>query len=437
MILNFSVQNFHSIKDKVTLSFEAGTSDDLEDYYVIKPKEGIRVLKLGLIYGANASGKTTILKALDFLRDMVLNPLEKKNDTFDFKPFLFDNHTPHENTIFSLEFIQNEIKYMYEIEFNNNSILKEILYFYNPNKAVVFERNSDIVKQLSRISFGSKIKFNKEHKAILEANTLWNNSVFGGFLKTNIESWELYEVTSWFETKLRALVEPNTDLLEYISDKLESNEINKRNILEFLKKADFKISDISIKKEEFKNYSEFIKGFSKLELISESIINKIKEKGIIEIKEIQFQHSVGNNKTFVIPYTDESAGTQRYYQFSGLLDLMIRGDIIVPIDELESSLHPDLLKHFLLTFLVNSKNSQLIASTHYRELLMERDILRNDAIWFTEKKEDGSTDLFSLSDFDSSVIRNTSSVYNAYKIGKLGAVPNLSDYYIDMEDGKE
>jgi AAA15 family ATPase/GTPase len=116
---------------------------------------------------------------------------------------------------------------------------------------------------------------------------------------------------------------------------------------------------------------------------------------------------------------------------------MMRGEIIVTIDELESSLHPDLLKHFLLTFLVNSKHSQLIATTHYRELLMEKDIIRNDAIWFTEKKEDGSTDLFSLADFDSSVIRNTSSVYNAYKIGKLGAVPNLSDYYIDNEDGKE
>lgn len=67
-------------------------------------------------------------------------------------------------------------------------------------------------------------------------------------------------------------------------------------------------------------------------------------------------------------YNDESQGTQRYYQFSGLLSLMINDELIVPIDEIESSLHPDLLKHFLLSFLANSKTSQLIATTHHREL---------------------------------------------------------------------
>jgi len=117
-------------------------------------------------------------------------------------------------------------------------------------------------------------------------------------------------------------------------------------------------------------------------------------------------------------------GTQRYYGLSGYRSL------VVLIDELKSSLHPDLLKHFLISFLQNSKKSQLIASTHYRELLMEKDILRNDVIWFAEKREDGSTDLFSLADFDSSVVRNTSSVYLAYKIGKLGAVTALKDAFI-------
>jgi AAA15 family ATPase/GTPase len=117
-----------------------------------------------------------------------------------------------------------------------------------------------------------------------------------------------------------------------------------------------------------------------------------------------------------------------------LLDLIIRNDYVLPIDELESSLHPDLLKFFILVFLVNSKNSQIIATTHTRELLMEKEMLRNDTIWFTEKKTDGSTELFSLADFDSSVVRNTTSIYNAYKSGKLGAKPNLVDYYLDFEN---
>ena len=107
---------------------------------------------------------------------------------------------------------------------------------------------------------------------------------------------------------------------------------------------------------------------------------------------------------------------------------------IVSIDELESSLHPELFQHFLLTFLVNSKNSQLIATSHYREILNNRDIFRDDAIWFTDKNEDSATELYSLADFDSSVVRDTTNVLNAYKSGKLGGVPNLGDYYINLDE---
>ena len=93
MIINFSVQNFGSIKDKQTLSFEADKSTHLEDHYIIKTNGGLRLLKLALIYGANASGKTTILKALDFLRRIVLDPAKKKTDPIEFNPFLFDSKT--------------------------------------------------------------------------------------------------------------------------------------------------------------------------------------------------------------------------------------------------------------------------------------------------------------------------------------------------------
>jgi AAA15 family ATPase/GTPase len=160
MIIKFSVQNFGSIKDKQELSFEASKSAHLEEYYVVKPIDGLRLLKLGLIYGANASGKTTILKALDFLRDIVLKPQEKKNDLFKFKPFLFDANTPNQNTVFIIEFIQNKIRYYYEVELNEKAIVREEFYFYNPYRAKVFERTTDLDKQLSKISFGNKVLLN-------------------------------------------------------------------------------------------------------------------------------------------------------------------------------------------------------------------------------------------------------------------------------------
>ncbi len=176
MILNFNVQNFGPIKDEQTLSFEADNSTHLEDAYVANIG-GQRILKLALIFGANASGKTTILKALDFLRQIVLEPEDKKTTELDFSPFLFDSITPKQNSIISLEFFQNEIKYFYEVEFCKKAIVSESLYFHNPNKANIFKRKTDLKKQFTEITFGSKISADKVFKKTLEANTLWNNTV--------------------------------------------------------------------------------------------------------------------------------------------------------------------------------------------------------------------------------------------------------------------
>ncbi|GBD88731.1 hypothetical protein BMS3Abin03_02672 [bacterium BMS3Abin03] len=434
MIINFSIKNFRSIKDQITLSFEATKSNDLEDYYIIQPKKGLRLLKLGIIYGANASGKTTILQALNFLRDLVLEPLEKKTEKFDFEPYLFDAISKNSSTFFSLEFIQNRVKYLYEVELNKETIIKEGLYFHKPNKALVYRRSTNVKKQLTEITFGSKVKISKESKSALIGNTLWNNTVLGGYLKTNFESTEFQDVIKWFKITLKPIVEPRTGLIPFVSNLIEKKEIKKRNVIEILKKADFGISDIVLRKENKKIDMNLLDFITKNSILPDKEIDKIKETGEIETLEILLQHAISKSK-YLLPIEDESAGTKRYYEFSGILSLIISEKSILPIDELESSLHPDLVKHFLLTFLVNSKESQLIATTHHRELLMEKDILRKDVIWFTERKEDCSTDLFSLKDFDSSVIRNTSSIYNAYKIGKLGAVPNLDDYYIEFEDG--
>lgn len=408
MIIKFSVQNFGSIKDKQTLSFEADKSNHLEEYYII-PINGMRLLKLGMIYGANASGKTTVLKALDLLRNIALKPKEKKTDELDFNPFLFDSETPNQNTILSIEFIQNSVRYYYEVELNKKAIVKERLDFYNPHKANVYQRTTNLETQFSEITFGSKIKTDKIFEKTLESNTLWNNTVLGGFLKTNIELKELKDATDWFGIYLSPLVSPNGKLENFISNIIETSLINKEKVIKLLQNADFNISDI-ILEEKDKNID-------------------IRTK----LYEIKLEHTVNNNK-YELPFNLESEGTQRYYGLAGFLDLIIRTSRGLAIDELESSLHPDLFTHFLLSFLINSKQSQIIATSHNREILNNKDIFRNDAIWITDKSENCSTELYSLADFDTSVIRDTSNIYNAYKIGKLGGIPNLGDYYIDLEE---
>jgi AAA15 family ATPase/GTPase len=433
MIVNFSVQNFGSIKNKQTLSFEADKSTHLEDHYIIGTAGGLRLLKLALIYGANASGKTTILKAMEFLRDLVLEPADKKTDNLDFSPFLFDSETPKQNSIISIDFIQNEVRYFYEVELNKNAISREELNFFNPNKANVFKRTTDINKQFTEITFGSKIKKDKTIEKNLEANTLWNNTVLGGFLKTNVDIKELKETVDWFKNYLRPLIYTKTQLEGFVTSKIDKGDVSKLDVINILKKADFHISDIVIQEEE-KEIPEGLIDFLKRQLKdSPNEIKKLEEKGKVTSVNIEFEHTV-NQVTYSLPIEMESQGTRRFYGFAGLLSLLIKNSVAFPIDELEASLHPELYIHFLLSFLINSKKSQIIATTHNREILSNKDIFRNDAIWFTDKSETCATELYSLSDFDSSVVRDTSNIFNAYKTGKLGGTPNLGDYYINIDD---
>ncbi|RIY38208.1 ATP-binding protein [Capnocytophaga canis] len=429
MIINFTVQNFGSIKDKQTLSFEADKSTHLEDTYIIQSGKH-RILKLALIYGANASGKTTILKALNFLGSMVVNPLEKKSEELDFTPFLFNADTPNENSFFAIEFLQNEVKYLYEVEFSQKAIVLEALYSYNPEKANVFKRTTNLEKQLTRISFGSKVSVDSVFEKTLTANTLWNNTVLGGFLKTNIEFKELQEVVDWFGSYLKPLIYTKTKLEGFVTKRIDSKEISKSDILSILKKADLNISDIVIKKEENELPDGLLELLKTQNNIPEEKITELEKKGKITAVKTEFEHTVNDSK-YYLPLELESEGTKRYYGFAGLLALLIKTSKLFSIDELETSLHPDLYMHFLLSFLLNAKNSQLIATTHNRELLNDKDLFRNDAIWFTNKGEDCATELYSLADFDTSVIRDTTNILNAYKSGKLSGTPNLGDTYID------
>lgn len=430
MIINFNIQNFGSIKDKQTLSFEADKSNHLENSYVIT-SNGHRLLKMALIYGANASGKTTILKALEFLRNIVLEPEAKKTDELDFQPFLFDPKTPNQNSILSIEFLADNIKYFYEVEFFKKAIVREVLNFYDPSKANVFKRNTDVDNQFTKITFGRKIKVDKTIEKSLGANTLWNNTVLGGFLKTNVDVKELKQAVDWFEDYLRPLIYSRTQLEGFVTAKVDQGELSKKNIINILKKADYHISDIVIQEEE-KEIPDGLIDFLKRQLKeSPNEIKRLEEKGKMSAVNIEFEHTVDKVR-YTLPIELESQGTRRYYGFAGLLVLLIKNSTAFPIDELESSLHPDLYIHFIVSFLLNTSHSQIIATTHNREILDNKDVFRNDAIWFTNKGENCATDLYSLADFDSSIVRNTTNILNAYKSGRLAGAPNLGDTFIDL-----
>ncbi len=431
MIIKFNIKNFGSFKQKQTLSFEADKTDHLENFYITKIGKR-RLLKIALIYGANASGKTTMLKALDFLRDLVLVPMEKKTDKLVFQPFLFDEITLNENSILSIEFLQHKIKFFYEVEFNQNAIVKESLKFFRPNKASVFNRITDLANQFAKIKFGGKIKIEKTALKTLEANTLWNNTVLGGYLKTNIEIKELKEVMDWFQNYLHPLIQPETNLAMYTTSLIDKNKKRKENVLAILKKADLNISDILVEKKEEDIPEGLLDILKETTDIPDNALEELRTIRKVTGFKLDLEHFVNGIK-YSLPFELESEGTKRYYGFAGLLSLLMIEPNAFSIDELESSLHPDLYQFFLLSFLANTTNSQIIATTHNREILNDKDMMRDDVIWITDKSKNASTELYSLADFDSAVIRGTTNRLNAYKSGKLGGIPNVGDYYLEFD----
>ena len=439
MILNFSIQNFGSIKDKQTLSFEADKSDHLEEAYVTRCG-GRRILKLALLYGANASGKTTVLKALDFLRKLVVEPKSKKTERLDFEPYLFDPDTPKQPTVLSIEFIRNEVRYAYRVEFTQEAVVAEELYaYYTSNKARIYQRTTDLERQFVEIKFGSKMTKSKAVKQSLTANTLWNNTVLGGYLKTNVDSKELQEVVDWFKLYLKRMVQPQTSFEDLIFFQMEDGEILSSDMIPILQQADLHISDIVIQSREIVGRQE-VEDFLSLindhhSVMSKGDVIEFREEAKAVIKKVMLEHTV-NGEKYQLPLAEESRGTKRYYDFAGLLALFIKDPRAMLIDELESSLHPDLYRHFIVSYLLNTKDSQILATTHNRELLDDRDLFRNDAIWFTDKSNADATELYSLADFDRSVIGKKTNVLNAYKSGKLSGTPILGDTHIDLNHGK-
>ena len=255
-----------------------------------------------------------------------------------------------------------------------------------------------------------------------------------GFLKTNIDILELKEVVNWFDDVFKPLISPKTNLESFVTNHIDSENIFKKNVIEILRKADLHIEDIRIEEKE-----EFVPEGVLTILENTAVddehkkhINSIRQTGKISMLNLEFVHNF-NNELYNLPFDEESHGTQRFYGLSGILDLLVRTDSFIPIDELESSLHPDLYIHFLLMHLVNTSKSQLIATTHNREILKDRNLFRDDAIWFADKQDTGNTFIYSLDHFESNIVRDTSNIFNAYKIGKLGGIPELEDYYLDFK----
>ncbi len=245
MVHYLKIRNFGPIKDEVEINFEA--AEDVQDAYEVVMPDGTKLLKLAYIYGANASGKTTVLRAFEFLKKLLLKPVNDKSIELEYEPFLFCEAPYKEDSSFELSFYCDGIRYVYNVSFNREAVTHEKMVFYQTAKPTeFFSRDTELEKRLTKIEFGSRIKVPARERDLLEGNTLHNNTVIGAYTKTNVDIAELEKLNKWFSSYFLGLITSNDNLSEMTASYLEANPkaINWVNL--FMQKADHQISEIKI-----------------------------------------------------------------------------------------------------------------------------------------------------------------------------------------------
>ena len=432
MIAEFTVENFYSIRSTQKISFEPSSDSFMLDEYTYEVKDGVRLLKVGIIYGANASGKSNVLEAIDFFKMLVLRVPKGRNDTTRVVPFLLDETSKTKTTKMSMSFYVNQLKYILSFELDKKRIYSETLTVYEsirPTK--LYSRSYDPYTDSSVIEFGTNLKMAKKNQDTIAGNTINNCSVLAAFGNCNVGKTKLNDVYDYFAKQVKDVLAPGMLLSGYVKRHLDKDKDGnlKKFILNFLKASDFNIEDVTLHEEEELITSELEQLIQKAP-IADDVKSEMMKKGKITNTELTFTHRTENG-LYELSEEYESNGTMRFLGMAIILNFLLKNNQFVPIDEVETSIHYELLSYFIKVFLANSnQTSQMLLTTHDINLLNE-EFIRRDTIWFTDKDEQGETNVVRLSALG---LHKNLSPYNAYKQGKLVKLPFLGSQYFDLND---
>lgn len=392
MLQEIKIKNFKSFKEEAELSFEA-YSDDTNNSVVTMP-DGVKLLRFAVVLGANASGKSNLLDAIEFLRTF-WNKLPLKNDEgTDVQPFLMQPDALNHNTEFEVKLYIDGIRYWYQLEINPEKVVNESLLVYLTNRPTkVFSRCD--VNGISKITFNpSVVKLTSAEIDVMSMNCLCNMSLLAVLKKVNVEVAYVDKMRKWVDEKMMPLQSGSkSSISQNAKSMLMEDEAFKEYLMLFAKEADFNISDIKVKK-------------------------MVALFGYIVETERGEEH-------YVLPEACQSAGTNRMVELESLIYSLLQRQGLLCVDEIESSMHPNLLEYILTKFVNNTNNtSQLLVTTHYDPILKDiDDIFGKDSVWFTEKEKNGNSTLYSLVDFRG--VNKLSSIHRAYMNGQFGALPNV------------
>ena len=415
MLVQFTVENFLSIRDKVYLSLEP--SKDSEHPENLITKGDYKAVNSVAIYGANASGKSSLFKAITVALIMIRNSNNVQvTDKLPMTPFKFDFESRNKPTSFEFTFIAKDgRKYIYGFSATTEKVVEEYLYCYNTSKpTLLFDLNEN-----------EKPKFNRAYKVKLEA-AYQMNTANKLFLAT-ATTWNVECTKSPFEW-LAESIDTFTDVMELGGVAFEKYRTDEnRKYIEFtknlLKQADINISSIEVDAKE-------VMGGPALpfQIVVQGKIIPPNEGKHYDV-EITTGYTVvdenGEKTEFSLTLQEESIGTQLLFFYGPLLkDAFEKGKTIV-LDEIDKSMHPSLVKFIMNLFRdldVNKNGAQLIVTTHETGIL-SLEMFRRDQIYFTEKdSKSGVTDLYSLDEFS---VRKTENIEKGYLMGRYGAIPFL------------
>lgn len=426
MIQEIKIKNFRSFKDEVTFSFEASNDKFAEDSQVVQINENVRLLRFAVVYGYNASGKSNLLDVFDFLRyfwGYKPNDLDEGTKVDSFK---LDRISPNEPTRFDLVFFVDNTKYSYNLELDKQQIYLEKLSYYNSTQpTMLFERKLE--NNQSIIEFNNKgDKISAAARELITINCLKNQSFFVARNQVNVSLPLIDAAKDWMRTQIMPTIYPLTNLTYYAQRRTSENKDVTKHIIDFLHEADFNITNIQSDVINKTISDEAIRFYLENNVTTqEERARIIKEKTIKQIQTI-FEHTIETeegNETYKMGAENQSMGTLRTFGLEAALYEAIHTESLLPIDEVDTSLHPKLLEKILFEYLKTHSRSQLLVATHNDGLLdLVDDLIRKDSIWFTEKKKSGVTDLYKLTDFRG--INRLSSIREAYRNKRFGATMN-------------
>ena len=450
MLLNFRVRNVLSFKELQEFSFVAGKSIRMKER--VRETNNMNILKFSAVYGANAAGKSNLVKALKIMKNIVYSSLPNYDLEYYYK---FQDVTKMEASYFEVAIIINGDTYSYgfECDFKKSTIINEWLYkIQNNNEKIIFERSNNNITYGNYFSEKTKNKLdqytpdfvNKNNMLLLKFLNTDKDSIYE-YKDTNI----LKEVYQWFFKGLN-IAGPNSLLTSIDNFKIEGKICELSN---FIKCFDTGIETIKSKGIEIKDLPYRLKGdkdvidgiLSDIKDYSLDRINRIKntrkvykitnmirlyddlclitvsKTGDISVQTVIFVHKDVNEKEYEMGFMNESDGTKRIIELAGVL---LNDDIdkLFVVDELDRCLHPQLTCKFVELFLKNAEkknnNNQLLVTTHESRLL-DQDLLRRDEVWFVSKKDNAST-LYSLEEYN---VRFDKKIDKAYMEGRYGGVP--------------